>query len=154
MLFNWKFVFCHLPMLSNGKFAFCYFPMLFNGMFAFCHFPMLFNGNLRIEKLGGTYGRTDVHTYRTKSSYSTGHRPLGGRCPKSTYSINNMHNMCQNLLLIAGLATTSINVLGTCILIGLFTACETFLSQAFGEKNYKVTFTFGKVLWKRTKLRV
>ena len=36
--------------------------MLFDGEFAFCHFPMLFNGNLRIENLGGTYGRTDGRT--------------------------------------------------------------------------------------------
>ena len=31
---------------------------------------------------GGTDGRTDVRTDRTKSPYSVGHRPVRGRCPK------------------------------------------------------------------------
>ena len=55
-------IFCNLSMLFNGKVVFRHLPMLFNGKFAFCYFPMLFNGNLRIEKFGGTYGRTDVRT--------------------------------------------------------------------------------------------
>ena len=37
-----------------------------------------------------------------------------------------------------GLATTTVSVFGTSVLLGLSTACETLLSQAFGEKNYKV----------------
>ena len=50
-------------MLFNGKFAFYQFSMLFNGNFAFNQFTMLFNKNLRLEKLWGEDGRTDVRTY-------------------------------------------------------------------------------------------
>lgn len=41
-----------------------------------------------------------------------------------------------------GLASTSINVFGSAVLIGLFTASETLMSQAFGEKNYQKASIF------------
>jgi len=41
-----------------------------------------------------------------------------------------------------GLGTTTVNIFGLSVLLGLFTACETLLSQAFGEMNLKNVSVF------------